>query len=75
MVRPINHRIQDKVSELVEKCPLEMGGLSTCKNLNIFPLGSDDILIGMDWLEAQKIKLDHCNKILNALIMKETQGL
>ena len=37
-----------KVSELVEKCPLEMGGLSSCTNLNILPLGSYGILIGMD---------------------------
>ena len=40
------------ISELVEKCPLEMGGLSTCANLNILPLGTYDILIRMDWLEA-----------------------
>ena len=45
-------RTKRKVSELVEKCPLEMGGLSTCANLNILPLGLYDILIGMDWLEA-----------------------
>ena len=55
-------RTKRKVSELVEKCPLEMGGLSTCANLNILPLGSYDTLIGMDWLEAHRVKLDYYNK-------------
>ena len=37
-----------KVSEIVEKCPLDMDGIFTYANLNILPLGSYDILIGMD---------------------------
>ena len=55
-----------KVSEIVEKCPLDMDGLFTYANLNILPLGSYDILIGMDWLEAHRVKLD---------CYKETYGL
>ena len=35
-----------------------MDGIFTYENLNILPLGSYDILIGMDWLEAHKVKLD-----------------
>ena len=31
-------------------------------NLNILPLGSYDILIGMDWLKVHKVKLDCYNK-------------
>ena len=38
-----------KVSELVEKFPLVMNGLVTCVDLNFLPLGSYDVLIGMDW--------------------------
>ena len=38
-----------------------MYGIFTYENLNILPLGSYDILIGMDWLEAHKIKLDCYN--------------
>ena len=48
-----------KFSEVVEKCPLEMDGLVTCAYLNVLPLGSYDILIGMDQLEAHKVKLDY----------------
>ena len=51
-----------KVSEVVEKCPLVMNGLITCVDLNVLPLGSYDVLIGMDWLEAHRAKLDYYNK-------------
>ena len=51
-----------KVSEVVEKCPLVMNRLVTYVDLNVLPLGSYDILIGMDWLEAQRVKLDCYNK-------------
>ena len=47
-----------KVSEVVRKCPLVMNGLITCEDMNVFPLGSYDVLIGMDWLEAHREKLD-----------------
>ena len=42
-----------KVNEVVEKCPLVMNGLITCVDLNILPLGSYDVFIVMDWLEAR----------------------
>ena len=41
-----------KVSEVVEKCPLVINGLVTCVDMNFLPLGSYDVLIGMDWIEA-----------------------
>ena len=47
-----------KVSEVVEKCPLVMNGLVTCVDMNVLPLGSYDVLIGMDLLEAHRVKLD-----------------
>ena len=51
-----------KVSEVVEKCPLVMDGLITYAYQNVLPLGSYDVLIGMDWLEAHRVKLDCYNK-------------
>ena len=51
-----------RVSELVEKFPLVMNGLITCVDMNVLPLGSYDFLIGMDWLEAHRVKLDCYNK-------------
>ena len=47
---------------MVEKCPLVMNGLVTCVDLNVLPLGSYDVLIGMDWLEAHTTKLNCYNK-------------
>ena len=51
-----------KVNELVGKGPLFMNGLNTYVDLVVLPLGSYDVLIGMDWLEAHKVKLDWYNK-------------
>ena len=56
-----------KVSEVVEKCPLVMNGLITCVDLNVLPLGSYDVLIGMDWLEAHQVKLDYYNKTFECM--------
>ena len=50
------------VSEVVEKFPLVMNRLVTCVDLNVLPLGSYDVLIGMDWLESHRVKLDCYNK-------------
>ena len=47
-----------RVSEVVETFPLVMNGLITYVDLNFLPLGSYDVLIGMDWLEAHEVKLD-----------------
>ena len=55
-------QLQQKVSEVVRKCPFVMVGLVTCVDLNVLPLGSYDVLSGMDWLEAHKVKLDCYNK-------------
>ena len=45
-------RTKRKVSEVVVKCPLAMNGLITCVDMNVLLLGSYDVLVGMDWLEA-----------------------
>ena len=39
-----------------------MNGLDTYVDLNILPLGSYDVLVGNDWLEAHRVKLDYYNK-------------
>ena len=60
-------RIKKKVSEVVIKCPLVMDGLVTSADLNVLPFGSYDVLIGMDWLEAHRAKLDCYNKTFECL--------
>ena len=56
-----------KISEVIIKCPLVMDGLVTYAYLNVLPLGSYDVLIGMDWLEAHREKLDCYNKNFECL--------
>ena len=46
------------ISEVVENFPLGMDGLDTYADLNVLPLGSYDVLIGMDWLEVHRVKFD-----------------
>ena len=65
-----NRRILDQnlvVSEVVEKCPLVMNGLVTCVDMNVLPLGSYDVLIGMDWLESHRVKFDYYNKTFKCM--------
>ena len=52
---------------MVRKCPLVLDGLVACAYMNVLPLGSYDILIGMDWLEAQRAKIDCYNKSFECL--------
>ena len=56
-----------KIIEFVKMCPLEMNGLKTFADLNIIPLGSYDVLIGMDWLDAHHAILDFHNKTYTCL--------
>ena len=44
-----------------------MNGLVTHVDMNVIPLGSYDVLIGMDWLEAHKVKLDCYNKTFECI--------
>ena len=44
-----------------------MDGLVTYAYLNFLPLGSYDILIGMDCLEVYKVKLDCYNKTFECM--------
>ena len=52
---------------MVEKCPLVMNGLVTYVDLNVLPLGSYDVLIGMNWLKAHKVKLDCYHKTFECM--------
>ena len=43
------------------------GWVSHLCHLNVLPLGSYDILIGMDWLEVHRVKLDYYSKIFECM--------
>ena len=47
-----------KVTCFVKKCVIVMDQFETFVKLNVLPLGSYDILIGMDWLEQHRVNLN-----------------
>ena len=55
-------RDKSKIIEFVKMCPLEMNGVKTFADLNIIPLWSYDVLIGMDWLDAHHTIIYFHNK-------------
>jgi hypothetical protein len=47
---------------MVRSYSMSLHGVNTSVDLNIIPLGSYDILIGMDWLDKHHVVLDcHSN--------------
>jgi hypothetical protein len=53
-----------KVTEVIPSFQFIMDGFPTQATLNILPLGSYDLLIGMNWLSTYKTKLDSYHKTL-----------
>ena len=45
----------------MDRFPFEMNGIFTKEHLNVLPLGSCDSLIGIDWIEIHRVKLDSYN--------------
>jgi hypothetical protein len=72
-------RAKRKVNEVVKSCVMDMNGLNTRTYLNIFPLGSYDFLIGMDWLDQHHAILDFHNKKFTCLDedenLRKVQGI
>jgi hypothetical protein len=68
-----------KVNEMVKSCLIDMNGLNTKADLNIFPLGSYECLIGMDWLDQHHTLLDCHKKVFTCLDeegkLRKVQGI
>ena len=56
-----------KVVEAVPACQLMLGEFFTQATLDVLPLGSYDLFVGMDWLAAHKAKLDCYYKTLECV--------
>jgi hypothetical protein len=54
-----------KVVDFIPDFEFSLDGKNIKTNINIFPLGSYDVIIGMDWLEKHKEVLDFYTKTLN----------
>jgi hypothetical protein len=57
-------RSKRKVAEVVEACPISVEGFQTQANLNILPLISYDVLLGMYQLAIHKENLNYYEKII-----------
>lgn len=55
---------KSKLNEVVGEFSIELNGFLTTIDLNILPLGLYAALIGMDWLERQRAKVDYYANIV-----------
>ena len=60
-------RTKRKVTETVKQCSIKIYETNTLVNVNVLPLGSYDLLIGMDCLEQHREKVDYYNKSITCL--------
>jgi predicted aspartyl protease len=56
-----------RIHDMVISCSISLNGVNTSADLNIIPLGSYDILIGMDWLDKHHDVLDFHSKTFRCL--------
>ena len=56
-----------KVTIIVRNCKIMLNDFLTHVNVNIFPLGSYDLLIGMGWLEEHKCLLNYFDKTFTCI--------
>ena len=59
------------VSKIVKDCEVNLNGFLTKVNLNILPLGSYDVHIGMEWLEQHHAMLDYLHM---SILCTDSQG-
>ena len=57
-------RTKRKLTKAIPACQFVMSGFLTQENLKMLPLGSYGLLIGMEWLDSHKTKLDYYSKNL-----------
>jgi hypothetical protein len=60
-------RTKRRINEMVIGCPISLNRVNNNVDLNIMPLGSYDIIIGMDWLDKHHIVLDCHNKTFTCI--------
>jgi len=55
------------VHHWVRSCEFKFNGMSTSTHLNVLPLGSYSMMLGMDWLYIHKTKMDFYDKDIECL--------
>jgi hypothetical protein len=60
-------RTKRRIQDMVRGCSISLNGVNTSIDLNIIPLGSCDVMIGMDWLDKHHVVLDCHNNTFTCL--------
>lgn len=64
-----------RVQHWVRSCTFDLNDMSTSTHLNVFLLGSYNMLLGMDQLYIQRTKVDCYDKAIEVLDMKNRENL
>ena len=56
---------------IVHKCGLSIGGFKTSVDLWVIPLGSYDVVLGMNWLGSHRASIDYRRK---TIVCQDDQG-
>ena len=54
-------RTKVSTDSLIQQCKLDLREFTTSVDLQVIPLGSYDIVLGMDWLGSKRVSID-CRK-------------
>jgi len=56
-----------RVHHWLRYCAYDLNGMPTIAHLNVLPLGSYNILLGMDWLYLHRTKVDDYDKAIECV--------
>ena len=59
------------IDSLVQQYELNLGGFVTSVDLWVIPLGSYDVVLGMDWLGSHRASIDYRKK---TILCKDDEG-
>ena len=67
MFGAVGYRYKEESDHWVRSCAFELNGMHTAANLNVLPLGSYSMLLGMDWLYLHSTKVDCFDKAIECM--------
>jgi hypothetical protein len=64
-----------RIHDMVRSYSISLNVVNTSIDINVIPLGSYDILIGMDWLDKHLANFDFVTRHLHVLMEMENKAL
>jgi len=56
-----------QVNHWVRACEFELNGMPTTSHLNVFPLGSYSMILGMNWIYLHRTKVECFDKVIECV--------